>query len=173
MPDFAGMTNGSLYDVRMSVHDTIESLITRLQLQQHPEGGWYRETFRSSVQMSIDALPKGYDRSAADSRCAMTSIMFLLPKGIRTRWHRVRSEELFVHHSGDDVQLLVHEPAERPDGDAAIEMLGQSAEAQFQVVVPSMWWQAAETVQGPHGFALLGCVVSPGFEFADFQLTKD
>ena len=156
----------------MTTHDRIKSLIERLRLQPHPEGGWYRETFRSNVAIALNALPNGYDASAGNSRCAMTSILFLLPAGVRTRWHRVRSEELFVHHSGDDVRLLLHEPAEKPGESVTTEMLGSNPGAEFQVVVPPLWWQAAETMQGPHGYALLGCVVAPGFEFADFEMAE-
>lgn len=148
----------------------IRRLIERYNLEPHPEGGWFRETVRSEVRIPLEALPGGYDRTGGDTRCAMTSILFLIPQGLRTSWHRVRSEELFVHHGGDDVRLLTHEPADRPGDDVNTMLLGTGDGARLQTVVAPMWWQAAETARGSHGYALLGCIVAPGFEFADFEM---
>jgi len=169
------MTTGSASRNSPDVNATnnaVAAMIDRLQLKPHPEGGWFRETARSQAQIALDALPDGYNRDGGDTRRAMTSILFLIPAGVRTHWHRLQSDELYVHHFGDDVHLMTHAPADRPDGERRTVLLGAGANAQFQAMVPSAWWQSAETVTGEHGYALLGCVVAPGFEFADFQMAE-
>ncbi len=144
----------------------IRELIERLALIAHPEGGWFRETWRSEVVLKQAALPGGYP----DDRVVMTSILFLLPTGMRTRCHRVRSEELWLHHQGDDLQLLIRATRNDP-GDTPGEIrLGQGSEARLQAVVPPGRWQQAEALPGPFGYVLVGCVVAPGFEFADFEM---
>jgi predicted cupin superfamily sugar epimerase len=160
-----------------------EAIINRLGLQPHPEGGWFREVHRSPVVLSGGALPEGYDRSVRDGdRCAVTSILFLLPAGGRSRWHRIQSEEIWLHQQGDDVRLLMSAApgsAEAPTSDlpgagAAREIiLGQGENATFQAVVPRQWWQSAEALPGKSGYALLACIVAPGFEFADFEIAED
>ena len=144
----------------------IRELIERLELIPHPEGGWYRETWRSGVVLKQAALPGGYP----DDRVVMTSILFLLPTGMRSRRHRVRSEELWLHHQGDDLRLVFRE--RRNDaGDTSGEIrLGQDSEARLQAVVPPGDWQQVEALPGPFGYVLVGCVVAPGFEFADFEM---
>ncbi len=141
-------------------------LIERLGLQRHPEGGWYRETYRSGVRVPASALPRGYP----GDRAMVTSILFLLPAGERSRWHRVRSEELWLHQGGDAVRLGVR--ADRPSGDDAPPerkvLVGPGGD--LQAVAPAGWWQEARPAPGPHGWSLVGCVVAPGFEFEDFVL---
>ncbi|MHA7839762.1 MAG: cupin domain-containing protein [bacterium] len=144
----------------------IRALIERLGLGPHPEGGWYRETWRSGVVLPAEALPPGY----SGDRRAMTSILFLLPTGTRSRLHRVRSEELWLHHQGDDLRLGIGETPEAAFDPARSIILGQEGEARLQAVVPPSAWQEAEALPGPFGYALLGCVVAPGFEFADFEM---
>lgn len=145
--------------------------IERLELIVHPEGWWYRETVRSDVVVSRDALPEGYP----GDRAMMTSILFLLAAGMRSHWHRVRSEELWMHHRGDDLNLEISPSTPSlslPDtsNDRSSIRLGQGKSAQFQSRVPPGHWQQAEAIQGNAGYALVGCVVVPGFEFEDFEL---
>jgi predicted cupin superfamily sugar epimerase len=154
----------------------VKNLIDCLGLRPHPEGGWFRETFRSDVILPGDALPEGYDRSArGGDRCAATSILFLLPSGGRSRCHRIQSEEIWLHQQGDDVRLIVHEA--RPDGSEGGQekeiILGRGANAELQAVVPRQWWQSAEALPGECGYALVACIVAPGFEVADFELTAE
>jgi hypothetical protein len=163
-------------------------LIDRLSLQPHPEGGWFRETYRSSRIISLASLRQSGitdDRPAtqatrwlqspaagASERPLITSILFLLTTGDRSWVHRLRSEELWLHHRGDNLLLRIG-PSCGGGGhiaDARAELLGQGPQAAFQAVVPRGWWQEAEVEPGPHGFALVACVVSPGFEFADFEM---
>ncbi|MDX2270887.1 MAG: cupin domain-containing protein [Cyanobacteriota bacterium] len=138
----------------------VTQLIKDLHLQPHPEGGYYRETWRSSLTLAAEALPGGY----SGSRAAGTLILFLLPTGCQSRWHRVRSEELWLHQAGDPLQLKVC-----PDHqDPMTYCLGESP--CYQALVPALAWQSAEALPGEKGYALVGCVVVPGFDFVDFEM---
>ncbi|BAK65010.1 conserved hypothetical protein [Sphingobium sp. SYK-6] len=130
------------------------ALIERLQLQPHPEGGWYRETWRAGA--------------APGARAGATAIHFLLEAGQRSHWHKVDATEIWLWHAGDPL-LLSTAPGEsgpitslRLGGDA---LCGQVP----QHVIPPDCWQAAEADQG---WTLVSCIVSPGFEFAGFTLAE-
>ncbi len=127
----------------MDADDTIR----RLGLVPHPEGGYYRETFRSPVTLE---LPDGRRRPAS------TAIHYLLLPGTRSAWHRVASDEVWHHYDGGALRLHV---------------LGTESRrldcSDPQAVVPAGVWQAAE----PESDAVLcGCTVAPGFDFADFEM---
>ncbi|MCP4906434.1 MAG: cupin domain-containing protein [bacterium] len=148
------------------VASRVQALIDRLELVPHPEGGWYREFWRSPIELASGALPPGYPAK----RALMTSIYYLLPTGGGSALHRVRSEELWMHHQGDDLALGVGvTPAEAADPGRAIR-LGQGEAAALQAIVPAGEWQRAEALAGPAGYALVGCVVAPGFDFDDFEM---
>ncbi len=139
------------------------SLVARLALEPHPEGGWYRETVRADLTIPATALP---DRFGGD-RSALTSILYLLEKGDRSRRHRLKSDEIWLHQLGDGVRLRTS----APDGTERLDVgVGPDPDARLQHVVPAGWWQQADVSSGPHGFALLACVMAPGFEFEDFEL---
>jgi uncharacterized protein len=122
-------------------------VIRRLGLAPHPEGGYYRETFRSPIILD---LPDGRRRSAS------TAIHYLLPPGARSAWHRVASDEVWHHYDGGALHLHLL--------GAGMSVLDSSRP---QIVVPAGTWQAAE----PEREAVLcGCTVAPGFDFADFEL---
>jgi uncharacterized protein len=140
----------------------ILQLIDKLQLQPHPEGGFYRETWRSDLCLPQSILPAEY----TGSRSAGTSILFLLPTGHFSRWHRVRSAELWFHQAGDPLELVL---AETLDGASQIVHLDR--DYVFQAIVPPNYWQRATPTPGAAGYALVGCVVVPGFDFADFELS--
>ena len=144
----------------------VEALIDRLDLTPHPEGGFFRQSWVSPVLLPREALPKGYP----GARPAMTSIYFLLPTGDRSRLHRVRSEELWLHHQGDGVDLGIGVSPEKAQDPACRVCLGQGPEDELQVIVPAGEWQTAVARPGPAGYALVGCVVSPGFDFEDFEM---
>lgn len=131
-------------------------LAETLDLHPHPEGGWYRRTWRSPVAVT---LPDGRTRPTA------TAIYFLLPAGECSAWHRVASEEVWLAHTGT-VRLQRGGTADRPV-DGAVEVIGVAADQAAQVVVPAGEWQ--RTLPGPAD-ALVSCVVSPGFDFADLEL---
>jgi predicted cupin superfamily sugar epimerase len=124
-----------------------DEVVRQLGLQPHPEGGFYRETFRSPELLS---LPDGR------TRCASTAIYYLLPPGTRSAWHQVDSDEVWHRYDGGVLRLYVLGQGEhRLDAEHP------------QAVVPAGAWQAAE----PEGEAVLcGCTVAPGFDFADFRM---
>lgn len=131
-----------------------------LDLLPHPEGGWYRQTWAAQPEFT----PAGYP----GPRAAATAIYFLLPPGARSRWHRVRSGELWLWHSGGPLTLLTGGTGERPAGQPETVTLGPGlADGQHpQYLVPPGHWQAAAPA-GP-AEVLVSCVVAPGFDFADF-----
>lgn len=142
---------------------TVEELISRLALLRHPEGGWYRETYRSGETVPEAELP---DRFSGD-RSFCTAIYFLLEKGDLSAFHRIKSDELWHFHAG--TTLIVHMLS--LDGRYHSLQLGADldAGASFQAVVPAGCWFGAE-VTGDGGYALVSCTVSPGFDFADFEM---
>ena len=156
-------------DPASSLPPSVREIIERLALAPHPEGGFYRETWRSPIELAADALPEGYP----GSRSAMTSILFLLPTGVASALHRVRSEELWLHHQGDDVELGIGETIEAARASGGRSILGQGTSATLQAIVPAGHWQTATALEGRAGYALVGCVVAPGFDFADFEMAGD
>ena len=132
-----------------------------LDLVPHPEGGWYRETWASSLRFA----PTGYD----GERRVATAILFLLRPGEASAWHRVRSDELWFWHSGGPLELSLGGTGHAPD-DAAVHLLGNglSDGQRPQILVPADTWQAARPTGQEE--VLVSCVVAPGFDFADFTL---
>ena len=140
--------------------ERIGELVRTLGLQAHPEGGLYREIFRSALQ--VTRQPDGAARSA------LTSIFFLLPQGACSRWHRVDADEAWHHYEGGPIELLVLLPGEDRVQPWALGPAGSQA---LPVrIVPAGAWQAARPLGA---YALAGCTVGPGFEFADFALASD
>ena len=137
---------------------TADEIVERLGLQRHPEGGWYKETFRDQ------------DLVDANGRAASTAIYYLLPAGERSAWHRVMdAAEVWHFYAGAPLALSLADP----DGKGAHTLtLGPDLAAgqSPQAVVPAAWWQAAVS-QGD--FTLVGCTVSPGFDFAAFRLAPE
>jgi predicted cupin superfamily sugar epimerase len=141
------------------VSDRAAALVALLSLQPHPEGGWYREVFRSThVVRPGDARPE---------RSALTTIDFLLARGQFSAWHRVRSDEAWHLVEGGPLRLWV-----APPGLDRIEQVDLGATTATQAprhVVPAGWWQAAEPLSD---YALVGATVGPGFDFADFSFGR-
>ena len=140
-----------------------KTIIRQLGLRPHPEGGFYRETYRSDEDIAAAALPARY---GAD-RSLSTSIYYLLTPDSFSSLHRLQSDELFHFHLGDPVTMLqLHE-----DGRAETITLGLDLQAgqQLQVVAPRGVWQGMFLNDGGR-FALLGTTVAPGFDFADFEV---
>ena len=148
----------------MPIHTSDKNdLIARLHLQPHPEGGFFRETYRSNANVFRQEA-KNIDQA----RSASTAIYYLLCDGAHSSWHRIRSDEVWHFYAGTplDVHVL------GDDGSLTTLRLGNAIEhpdAVFQTVVPAGLWFAAECVD-PAGFALTGCTVAPGFEFSEFEL---
>jgi predicted cupin superfamily sugar epimerase len=145
----------------------VRQLIELLGLQPHPEGGWYSEVFRSTAQVVPgDGRP---------SRAALTSIYYLLEAGHHSRWHRVRSDEVWVHLEGAPMALWTADAALRTA--PAHARLGpvDAHGARPQHVVPAGQWQAAQPMAAhvAGDYVLAACMVGPGFDFADFSLMPE
>jgi uncharacterized protein len=137
--------------------------IRRLRLRPHPEGGFYRETYRSAHHIPKRALGPGFRAE----RCCSTAIYFLLQQPGFSAFHRLRSDELWHFHAGGALALhLLHEAggyAKRVVG------LARSRGCEPQLCIPAGTWFAAE-LAGRSGYSLVSCTVAPGFDFADFEL---
>ena len=128
---------------------TADAIVARLGLQPHPEGGYYRETFRDT-------------RTIDGGRAVSTAIYFLLARGQTSHWHRVDAVEIWHYHAGDPLILRIAD-----DGGAIRLGSDLNAGEQPQAVVPAHAWQAAESTGD---WTLVGCTVAPGFDFARFEL---
>ena len=143
------------------MHARAAELIDRLDLKPHPEGGYYREIFRSSSSV----LPA--DGRAA--RAALTTIYFLLVEGTFSRWHQVDSDEVWHLYEGGPLEVL--ELSESGDSFTRqrLAAVGDGTSAPV-CIIPAGAWQAARSLTG---YALVGCTVGPGFDFADFRMLSD
>ncbi|MEV5407742.1 cupin domain-containing protein [Thermopolyspora sp. NPDC052614] len=137
------------------------SVAEALDLMPHPEGGWFRETWRTDARFE----PDGYD----GPRNSATGIYFLLGPGEESVWHSVRSDEVWLWHRGGPLTLLLGGTGEAPAGDPQVITLGPDVEhGQIpQALIPAGTWQAARPATAEE--VLVSCVVSPGFDFADFR----
>lgn len=141
---------------------TAAEIVEHLDLRPHPEGGWFSETWRSEEKIPAAGLPARY----GEPRAFSTAIYFLLEAGQFSAFHRLRSDELWFHHAGGaldtwriDEQGVLHTETLSP------------ADARWQMVFPRGQWFAARPAEGVE-FVLVGCVVAPGFDFADFELAN-
>ena len=134
--------------------------IERLALEPHPEGGWFREVYRSHERIVQDALPERFDGARAFS----TAIYFLLQAGEVSRLHRIQQDELWHFYDGDPLRL--HRI--RPDGEHIEQVVGRTADAFPMAAVPAGDFFGAEVIG--EGYSLVGCTVAPGFDFADFEM---
>ncbi|OAJ58474.1 hypothetical protein A6V36_06015 [Paraburkholderia ginsengiterrae] len=142
-------------------HAARDDLIRRFDLKPHPEGGFFRETYRSAERVHRDD-------GSAETRSASTAIYYLLCDGAHSAWHRIRSDELWHFYAGEPLNVHVLDES----GTLVTHKLGNAlthADAVFQAVVPAGLWFAAECAD-PATFALVGCTVAPGFEFSEFEL---
>lgn len=137
---------------------TATDVIQALQLSPHPEGGWYREVYRS-----VDRVQRG-----AESRSATTAIYYLLEQQQLSRWHVVDADEIWHFYGGAPLELLAYDPASRQLNRQILHTVG--ADARPVGIIPSGVWQAARSLGQ---YSLVGCTVSPGFEFSGFKFTVD
>ena len=135
----------------------VDHWIKILDLQAHPEGGYFRETYRASEDIPRNALPDRF----AGSRSISTAIYFLLTAHAFSAFHRIRSDELWHFHTG--ASLTIHILS--PDRTYHAHTIGP--DGPFQAIVPAQSWFAAEVA---HAYALVSCTVAPGFDFEDFEL---
>lgn len=141
------------------LHPKADQLIRELRLTPHPEGGWFREVFRSSREVR---------RLSGPARSALTTIYYLLARDTHSRWHRVVGEEVWHFYEGDPVELLTLEPTTLA---LRRHVLGPHATGHEPVVVVHAGhWQAARSTGD---YTLVGCTMGPGFDPDDFELATD
>lgn len=140
------------------MHPRASELLTTLGMRPHPEGGHYVELYKSAQR--VRQLSRNVERAA------ITTIYFLLASGEHSRWHRVLSDEIWHHHEGDAIELILFD-----DRGLQRARLGPVArETRPTLIVPAGTWQAARSTGA---YTLCACSVGPGFEFADFALASD
>lgn len=141
--------------------------IERLDLRPHPEGGYFRETYRAAESIAASALPPRF----GGGRAFATAIYFLLTRDAFSAFHRIRSDEIWHFYARQSVTLAILEDV--GGGRLTIASLGRDPARgeRPQIVVPAGAWFGAEVA--PAGtYALVGCTVAPGFDFADFDLAE-
>jgi predicted cupin superfamily sugar epimerase len=140
-----------------------DEIIHRLKLEPHPEGGFYRESYRARETIAGEALPLRYE----SARTMSTAIYYLLTPVAGSAMHRVRSDEIYHFYAGDPIELLLLRESARSE----LVVLGPDLAGgeKPQVVVPGGTWQGAHLCRGG-AWALLGMTVAPGFEFQDFEM---
>jgi predicted cupin superfamily sugar epimerase len=139
--------------------------IEKLELQPHPEGGYFRQTYVSEVVIAREALPKPFP----GARAASTAIYFLLEGTDFSAFHRLQSDEIWHFYAGGAIVVHVIDA----EGEYLKIPLGVELDAGQvpQAVVKAGCWFASEVING-NGYALVGCTVAPGFDFADFEMAK-
>jgi predicted cupin superfamily sugar epimerase len=135
--------------------NTARELIDTLGLQEHPEGGWYRETWRADA--------------AEGERGTATAILFLLEAGQHSHWHKIDATEIWLWYAGNPLQLSLADPSGVETADIRLGPDVSAGDAPQQVIRPGEW-QAARPLPGKHNYTLVSCLVSPAFEFAGFTL---
>jgi uncharacterized protein len=139
--------------------------ISKLALEPHPEGGFYRQTYRADLVLPKESLPPEF----TGSRTVSTAIYFLLDGDNFSAFHRLRSDEMWHFYAGSALMVYVIDQ----HGDLSEILLGSNAEAGevFQAVVKAGCWFASQG-RDRSSFALVGCTVAPGFDFEDFEMAK-
>ncbi|WP_276503437.1 cupin domain-containing protein [Terrimonas pollutisoli] len=144
---------------------TAQELIEKYELQSHPEGGHYLQTYCSTEIIPPDALPARFN----GNRYFSTAIYFLLAGKQFSAFHRIKSDELWHFYHGVGLHIYVL----HPDGRGEVLKLGDNLANgySFQLVVPAGCWFASKPID-ENGFSFVGCTVAPGFDFADFEMAK-
>jgi len=139
---------------------TAATIIEKLNLVKHPEGGFYRETYRAEQFITLD---DGQKRNTG------TAIYYLLNDTDKSHFHRISSDELWLFHQGTALELLMI----TDEGSLAIKTLGNRLDMREapQIMIKAHTWFAAR-VKNESGYALVSCMVTPGFDFEDFELGK-
>lgn len=144
---------------------TAETLVTYFEMLPHPEGGYYKETYRSDELIAHNALPERF----TDDRVFSTAIYFLLEKGNFSGFHKIQSDECWHFYAGQTLLVYVL----HNNGSLETIKLGSNLLSGdvFQAVVPAGCWFASEPAPNSE-FSFVGCTVAPGFDFTDFELAK-
>ena len=145
--------------------DRLQQLINHYKMQPHPEGGYYLQSYQSSGRIPAESLPEDF----SGSRPFSTAIYFLLEQGNFSAFHRIKSDECWHFYEGG----CLHVHILYPDGQLKTVRLGSdiSKGEVYQYVVPANSWFASEPAPGTQ-YSLVGCTVSPGFDFVDFELAN-
>ena len=140
--------------------------IEKYTLRPHPEGGYYSETYRANEKVPVNALPARF----AGDRSFSTGIYFLLETHNFSAFHRIKSDEMWHFYAGEALEIFVIDEEKR---EMQVIRLGDDPEKgeTFQAVVPAGAWFASRPAQGS-AYALVGCTVAPGFDFADFEMAE-
>ena len=140
-----------------------EFWIQHLDLKPHPEGGFYKEVYRSGIEMGKDVMPFVF----SGTRRLATSIYYLLRSGEISKLHRLKSDELWYYHFGSSLKIIMI----NQEGQKVTKLLGPKLDRaeQLQVIIPAGTIFAAEITE-QNSYSVFGCMVSPGFEFEDFEL---
>lgn len=143
--------------------DSAALIVQQLQLAPHPEGGYFRETYRSKGAIAVEGFGRHAQRNYA------TCIYFLLTSDMFSAFHRIRQDEIWHFYQGSPIELHMISP----NGEHTKVIIGNDLAKGYQpqFVVPAEYWFAARTLDGGD-YALVGCTVSPGFDFADFELPE-
>lgn len=142
----------------MSLNEA-EGIIDRLKMQQHPEGGWYAETYRSEIEVDVDQ----------GKRSLATVIYFMLKSGELSVFHRLKSDEFWYYHQGSTMRIDIL----LENGSHEVKYLGKAGEGDAlpQVLLPAGCWFAAKCEIG-NSYGLVSCSVHPGFDFLDFEMAE-
>ncbi len=150
---------------KMRLFTNAEFWIAKLKLMPHPEGGYYQESYRSAETIDQKCLPSRF----SGTRHFSTAIYFLLKDKQFSAFHRIRSDETWHFYYGNPLEIFVI------NSDKSLDrlLLGHNPDAneQLQLTIPANHWFAARVI-GQEGFSLVGCTVSPGFHFQDFELAS-
>lgn len=140
-------------------------IIEHLKMKPHPEGGFYCRTYTSDVPLKRESLPNQFD----GDRVLSSAIYFLLEKDQYSALHRLKSDELWHFHEGASLKLSIISPS----GELTNRILGSDIESgeEFQIVIPAGSWFGAK-ISIPNSYSFFGCTVTPGFDFADFELGR-
>jgi uncharacterized protein len=143
---------------------TVEEIVEALNLQVHPEGGYFSEVYRSAGKLPETTFPDQF----SGERNVCTSIYFLLPSHHRSLFHRIKSDELWFFHEGSSLSIYIIE-----NNKCRVLTLGSQARdgERYQLVVPANCWFGA-VVNTPGTYTLCSCTVAPGFDFDDFEIAE-
>lgn len=151
-----------------------DDIIRVLGLSPHPEGGFYRETYRDAGVIKNAALPERFN----GDRSYSTAIYYLLNQGAVSRLHKIASDEVWHHYQGESITVVMLNPDPTAAPKSQMVILGQDLFAGEvpQAVVPAGWWFGAfpniDSTDASRAYALVGCTVAPGFDFADFVMAE-
>ncbi len=138
-----------------------EELINQLELEKHPEGGYFREIYRSDSEIPESVLSRDY----SGNRNYATSIYFLLTAKEFSAFHKIKSDEIWYFHQGNSIEIYM-----LSEKGLEVNKLGAQYDEHFQLLIPQNTWFGAKVVG--EGYTLVSCMVAPGFSFDDFELAN-